>query len=202
MYCPDAFAENRPEVLSSFIRNNPLGLLITVGQDGPTANSVPFELGDDGKFRAHLARANPQLAELENGSPVLIVFQGEQSYITPSWYATKQQTGKVVPTWNYLMVQIRGTARLVHDAGWLRNQIEALTGHMEQARQEPWAVTDAPEKFIAAQLRGIVGVEVDATSIAGKWKAGQNRTEADRSGVASALSATHPVLSAATLGDA
>ena len=201
MYCPEAFAENRPEVLSAFIRTNPLGLLVSVGEEGPTANSVPFELGEDGKLRAHLARANPQLGEIDNGSPLLVIFQGEQSYITPSWYATKQQTGKVVPTWNYLMVQVRGTAQTVQNPDWLRSQIEALTHQMEHDRAEPWAVSDAPEKFIAAQLRGIVGIEISVSHMTGKWKAGQNKVEADREGVASALSATRPVLSSATMGN-
>lgn len=186
--------------MGALIRDNPLGLLITQGADGPTANAVPFELSD-GLLRAHLARANPQLADIKAGTPVLVVFQGEQSYITPSWYATKQETGKVVPTWNYLMVQVRGKAQLVEDAGWLRTQIDALTGQMEHDRPEPWAVSDAPEKFIAAQLRGIIGLEIAITDMAGKWKAGQNRNASDRAGVASALAATHPVLSATTLGE-
>lgn len=199
MYRPPAFAEDRPEVLAALIRANPLGLLISIGADGPTANAVPFELGEDGRLRAHLARANPQLAEIAGNGAVLVVFQGEESYISPSLYATKQDTGKVVPTWNYLMVQARGHARLMPDADWLRDQIDALTGHMEQDRPDPWAVSDAPETYIASQLRGIVGLEIDVTTMQGKWKAGQNRVEADRKGIADALIDTHPTLSAAAL---
>lgn len=199
MYCPPAFAENRPDVLAGLIGAHPLGLLITVGKDGPSANAVPFQLGTDGRLRAHLARANPQLAEIAEDGAVLVVFQGEQSYISPEWYATKQQTGKVVPTWNYLMVQVRGTARLMTGADWLGQQINALTDHMEHDRSEPWAVSDAPETYIASQLRGIVGLEIDVTAMQGKWKAGQNRVEADRQGVSRALGATHPALAAAAL---
>ncbi|WBU64517.1 FMN-binding negative transcriptional regulator [Paracoccus aerodenitrificans] len=201
MYCPPAFAETRPEVLKALIRSNPLGLLITAGPSGPVANPVPFQLGPDGVLRAHLARANPQLGELEAASDVLVVFQGEQSYISPGWYATKKETGKVVPTWNYLMVQARGQARLTSDAEWLRAQIGALTDLMEHDRSEPWEVSDAPESFIASQLRGIVGLEIGVTDVRGKWKAGQNRSQPDRDGVAQALGATHPGLSVAAMGD-
>ena len=194
MYRPPAFAEDRPEVLAALIRANPLGLLISTGADGPTANAVPFELGEDGRLRAHLARANPQLRDLETGAPVLVVFQGEQSYISPEWYATKQDSGKVVPTWNYLMVQARGTPRLITDADWLRGQVDALTRQMEEDRPEPWQVSDAPEKYVNAQIRGIIGVEIHITDLRGKWKAGQNKTPADRAGVAKALGPTHPAL--------
>lgn len=199
MYCPPAFAEDRPDVLAGLIGAHPLGMLITIGTDGPSANAVPFQLGTDGRLRAHLARANPQLAEIAADGTVLVVFQGEQSYISPEWYATKQQTGKVVPTWNYLMVQVRGKARLMTGADWLGDQISALTDHMEHDRSEPWAVSDAPETFIASQLRGIVGLEIDVTAMQGKWKAGQNRAEADRQGVSRALGDTHPTLAAAAL---
>ncbi|NHF74016.1 FMN-binding negative transcriptional regulator [Paracoccus xiamenensis] len=199
MYCPPAFAESRPEVMSALIRAHPLGLLITIGAEGPMANPVPMQLTETGQLRAHLARANPQLADLETGTPVLVVFQGEQSYVSPEWYATKAETGKVVPTWNYLMVQVRGTPRLTADADWLRVQIDALTQQMEETRPEPWQVSDAPEKYINAQLRGIVGVEIDITDMRGKWKAGQNRGPADREGVARALGPTHPSLADAAL---
>ena len=194
MYCPPAFAESGPEVLAALIRANPLGLLVTVGADGPVANPLPLQLTEDGRLRAHMARANPQIRDLETGAPVLVVFQGEQSYISPEWYATKQETDKVVPTWNYLMVQARGTPRLIADADWLRGQVDGLTRQMEEDRPEPWQVSDAPEKYVNAQIRGIIGVEIDITDLRGKWKAGQNKTPADRAGVAKALGPTHPAL--------
>ncbi|MBA4490489.1 FMN-binding negative transcriptional regulator [Paracoccus sp. S1E-3] len=199
MYCPTAFAESRPEVLAALIRAHPLGLLITVGTDGTVANPLPLQLTEDGRLRAHLARANPQIRDLETGAPVLVVFQGEQSYISPEWYPTKQDSGKVVPTWNYLMVQARGTPRLIADAGWLRGQVDDLTRQMENDRHAPWQVSDAPETYINAQLRGIIGMEIAITDLRGKWKAGQNKAPADRSGMAAALGPTHPALADAAL---
>lgn len=199
MYCPEAFAEDRPEELAALIRAYPLGLLVTTSPDGPVANPVPFELSPDGRsLRAHLARPNPQLDDLRRGDPVLVVFQGEQAYITPGWYATKQASGKVVPTWNYLMVQARGRPVVTEDADWLRTQIDALTAQMETGQPTPWAVTDAPEGYIRAMLRGIVGVEIAIDQVRGKWKAGQNKPAEDRAGVRQGLSASHPALAAAT----
>ncbi len=198
MYCPDEFTETRPDALAGLIRDYPLGLLVTAAVQGPTANPVPFQLTADGTgLRAHLARANPQLNDLREGGPVLVVFQGEQAYITPSNYATKAQTGKVVPTWNYLMVQARGRASLTNDADWLRAQIEALTAQMEAGRSVPWGIDDAPERYIDAMMRGIVGVEIAIDDMRGKWKASQNKSQADRAGVAAALAGTHPILAKA-----
>ncbi|MDO5705384.1 MAG: FMN-binding negative transcriptional regulator [Paracoccus sp. (in: a-proteobacteria)] len=201
MYCPAHFAETRPEALAALIAAHPLALLISTGESGLIANAVPFQMTPDRRhLRAHLARANPQLAGLD-GAQVLVVFQGEQAYITPALYAAKAETGKVVPTWNYLMVQVRGTARLTDDADWLGDQIDALTRAMEADLPQPWAVTDSPASYIAAMKRGIVGVEIDITGITGKWKASQNRPPSDRANVADALSQTHPALAAAA-GDA
>lgn len=134
-----------------------------------------------------MSRANGQWKEIAAGAPVLVVFQGENAYITPSWYATKRETGKVVPTWNYAIVQVRGTASVIDDAGWLRTQIEALTGGHEGRRPAPWSVGDAPDAFVAAQIKGIIGVEIAITEIEGKWKVSQNRPKADISRVAEAL---------------
>lgn len=199
MYCPDAFTEDRPQLLAALIRAHPLGLLITAGTEGPQANAVPFDLTPDGRqLRAHLARANPQLDDLRAGTPALVVFQGEHSYITPALYPDKATTGKVVPTWNYLMVQARGPMHVTDDATWLRDQIDALTTRMEAPAPAPWAVSDAPDPYIAAMLRGITGIEMTLTDLRGKWKAGQNRPPADRQSLAHALAPTHPALAAAT----
>lgn len=199
MYCPEAFAETRPDILAALIRDYPLGLLITSGAEGLTANPVPFQLTPDGRhLRAHLARPNPQLADLRDGGQALVVFQGEQAYITPDWYPSKAQTGKVVPTWNYLMVQARGAATVTSDADWLRDQIDALTAQMEADRDTPWSVSDAPERYIQSMLRGIVGVQIEIAQITGKWKAGQNKSAEDRAGVRQGLVASHPALAAAT----
>lgn len=193
MYQPPHFREERLEVQHALIRAHPLGLLICSGEDGPLANPVPFLLdaaaAPKGVVRAHLARANRQWQALAAGEPALAVFQGVDTYVTPSWYETKKETGKVVPTWNYAIVQVRGPVRVIEDREWLRRQITALTAQHEEGRTQPWAVTDAPEDFVAAQLKGIVGIEMTIESIEGKWKVSQNRPAPDRIGVAEGLAA-------------
>jgi len=197
MYQPPHFIESDPNVLHALIRAHSLGLLISSGSDGPVADPIPFLLdaaiGRHGRLRCHVARANPhwKLIAGQPDSSVLVVFQGAESYITPSWYQTKRETGKVVPTWNYATVQIRGRARIVEDAGWLAVQVRDLTAAHEAGRSEPWQVDDAPQRFIEAQLRGIVGIEIDIAEISGKWKVSQNRPKADRIGVAEGLE-DHP----------
>lgn len=199
MYQPPHFQETRSGVLHALIRAHPLGLLISNGPDGPVANAIPFLLDPpdpsradfppNGRLRAHLAKANPQWKLLADNpaSPVLVVFQGADSYVTPSWYETKRETGKVVPTWNYATVQVRGIVRTIEDQDWLARQITDLTASQEGRRGDPWAVTDAPAPFIQSQIKGIVGLEVDITDIRGKWKVSQNRPVADRAGVARGL---------------
>ncbi|GGG38602.1 FMN-binding negative transcriptional regulator [Chelatococcus composti] len=193
MYQPPHFREERLEIQHALIRAHPLGLLISSGEDGLLANPVPFLLdaaaAPKGVLRAHLARANRQWQALAAGQPALVVFQGVDTYITPSWYETKKETGKVVPTWNYAIVQVRGPVRVVEDREWLRRQITALTAEHESSRSEPWAVTDAPEDFVEAQLKGIIGIEMTIETIEGKWKVSQNRPLADRIGVTAGLAA-------------
>lgn len=191
MYQPPHFRETDLAVQHALIRAHPLGLLITAGAKGPVANPLPFHLdatlSEKGTLQVHLAKANRQWRDIEAGAPVLIVFQGADSYVTLSWYATKQETGKVVPTWNYAIVQVRGKARVIRDAGWLRMQVGKLTGAHEGKRSAPWEVGDAPADFVAAQLKGIIGVEIEITDIDGKWKVSQNRPEADIAGVSGGL---------------
>ncbi|MFJ6328144.1 MULTISPECIES: FMN-binding negative transcriptional regulator [unclassified Rhizobium] len=193
MYQPPLHREDDLSTQHQLIRTHPLGLLITAGGGGLIANPVPFHLNaalsPKGTLQAHVARANGQWREIADGAPVLVVFQGADTYITPSWYATKRETGKVVPTWNYAIVQVRGSARIIDDPAWLRAQIGALTGENESDRQQPWAVEDAPPEFIAAQMKGIIGIEIDIETIDGKWKVSQNRPLADRQGVAEGLGA-------------
>ena len=193
MYQPPHFVETRQDVLHGLIRSHPLGLLISNGQDGPIANAIPFlldaEAGPNGKLRAHLAKANPQWRLLADNpaSPVLVVFQGADAYVTPSWYETKRETGKVVPTWNYAIVQVRGTVKVIDDAEWIAQQISDLTLSQEGARETPWAVTDAPPSYIQSQIKGIIGLEIEIAEISGKCKVSQNRPVADRVGVAEGL---------------
>jgi transcriptional regulator len=194
MYSPPHFREDRLDVLHALIRSHPLGTLITFGAGGLTANPIPFVLDADaapnGALQGHLARANPQWRDHDPSVEALVVFQGLESYVTPSWYAEKRETGKVVPTWNYVVVQVHGPMRVIEDRDWLARQIAALTALQEEGRAEPWAVTDAPEAFVASQIKGIVGIEIPVRRIVGKWKVSQNRPEADRKGVVEGLSAS------------
>jgi len=200
MYETPHFREDDLDAQHGLVEAYPLGLLISAGTDGILANPIPFILyrgdGERGTLRCHLAKANPQWQALEADPAALVVFQGSQSYVTPSWYATKAETEKVVPTWNYAIVQVRGPARVIHDAAWLHANVSALTDQQEGRRQKPWAVTDAPEPFIAAQLKGIVGVEIPIATISGKFKVSQNRPAADRIGVAEGLAEANPEMAA------
>ncbi len=203
MYLPPAFREDRLEVQHDLIRTHPLGLLITAGPRGLLANPVPMLIypdeGELGTLRAHISRANRQWEEVATVGECLVVFQGPQDYISPSWYASKQETGKVVPTWNYCTVHVWGRPQLVEDAGWLRRQLEDLTQAQEGARPRPWRVDDAPASYIAGQMKGIVGIEIAVTRSEGKWKLSQNRSQADRSGVVAGLrqdGATHEPMAA------
>jgi transcriptional regulator len=191
MYQPPHFREDRLEVQHALIRAHPLGLLVTNGRSGLIANPVPFTLDEAaspyGTLRAHLSRANPQWRDFDPEQEALVVFQGVETYITPSWYEAKREHGKVVPTWNYAIVQAYGRMRVMDDPAWLLKQITAMTSAQEAGRPEPWAVNDAPADFLASQMKGIVGLEIEITRIEGKWKVSQNRPEADRQGVAVGL---------------
>lgn len=191
MYQPPHFREDRLEVQHELIRTHPLGLLITAGPGGLQANPIPFLVYADaterGTLRAHMARGNPQWHELDAVDECLVVFQGPQQYITPSWYPTKQQTGKVVPTWNYVTVHAWGRPRAIEDGAWLRRQVEDLTNSQEGKRPAPWLVSDAPEPYLASQFKGIVGIEIPVARIEGKWKVSQNRPAQDRVGVVAGL---------------
>ncbi|MFY8114667.1 MAG: FMN-binding negative transcriptional regulator [Rhabdaerophilum sp.] len=191
MYEPPHFRiEDRAEMLA-LIRAHPLGILVSAGEAGLMANPIPFLVQEnaDGSvsLRAHLARPNPQWRALAEAPEALVVFQGHDHYITPSWYASKREHGKVVPTWNYMLVQVRGQAIVKDDPAFVMDQISALTAQEEGVRPQPWAVTDAPEPFIAAQMRGIVGLEIPIREITGKYKLSQNRPGADLEGVVSGL---------------
>lgn len=190
MYQPALHRETRPEVMEALIQAHPFGLLISTGPEGLLANGLPFHLSGN-RLQVHIARANPQWQTLD-GQDVLVVFQGPLTYITPAFYASKKEHGKVVPTWNYAMVQVRGRARLQNDPAWLAAQIAKLTDGMEADRPAPWAVTDAPDDFIAMQMKAIVGVEIEITAMEGKWKVSQNRNEADKRGVVEGLAESHP----------
>ncbi len=192
MYLPSHFAETRPEVLHAALRDHPLGLLIT--QDAEHAldvNPIPFLLdpahGPHGTLRGHVARANPVWREARVEAETVVVFQGPQAYVSPGWYATKAETGKVVPTWNYVTVVARGALRVIDDRDWLRGLVGELTERHEAAQANPWQVSDAPPDYIDAMLKAIVGIEIELVALQGKWKVSQNRPAKDREGVAEAL---------------
>ena len=200
MYQPAHFVESRPEVLHRLVREHPFGLLVTDGASGLAANGMPFLLdvdpaGGPGVLRAHVARANPVWKEVRTDRDALIVFQGPQGYVSPAWYPSKAEHGKVVPTWNYIVVQGRGTVRFVDDPAWLRAFVGRLTDQHEAGRVAAeggrgapvWAVSDAPDEFVETMLKAIVGVEIPLSSLVGKWKMSQNRSRADRDGVAAGL---------------
>lgn len=192
MHCPSTFREERLDVLHGLITAHPLATLITAGSNGLMANLIPFTLHSGGKhgiLRAHLARGNKQLDALRESTEALVVFQGPECYVTPSWYPSKSEHGKVVPTWNYAVVQVRGKPLVIDDATWVQAQIDQMTANLENGRNHPWKVSDAPDDFIATQLKGIVGVEISVLSIEGKWKVSQNRLAMDRQGVINGLRA-------------
>lgn len=194
MYLPSHFKETRPTVLRELMRQHPLGALVVVGGGELLANHMPFEHDIDpqpyGTIRAHVARANPVWRECSPDTDALVIFQGPSAYVSPNWYPSKQASGKVVPTWNYAVVHASGPIRFVHDTHWLRALVEKLTARHEQSQPKPWKVSDAPPSFTDAQLKAIVGVEIEVTKLVGKWKNSQNRSAADRAGVAAGLHGT------------
>lgn len=193
MYIPAAFLETRLEVMHGLIRSHPLAWLITGGAGGLAATPIPFLIdpgaGANGTLRGHMARANAQWHELEGGAECLVVFQGEHGYVTPNWYPSKQETHKVVPTWNYITVQAWGKPAVIEDPVWLRRLLEDLTGAEEGQRPQPWLPSDAPEDYLAAMMQAIVGLEIPIARIEGKWKLSQNREDADRRGVIEGMGA-------------
>ena len=191
MYIPAPFREARIEEMHALMRDHPLGVLVTHEAEGLQASPLPFLFHADGSehgvLRAHLARANPHWRSLAAAGECLVIFQGADAYVTPSWYPSKAAHGRVVPTWNYATVQVRGLPRVVEDAAWLRRQLDDLTRAQEGRRARPWAVDDAPADYLAAQMRAIVGLEIAVDRIEGKWKMSQNRDAADHAGVAAGL---------------
>jgi transcriptional regulator len=191
MYLPPHFAQEEIPALHGAIRAARLATLVTLGAEGMEASHVPILLdageGPYGAIRGHIARANPQWRRVAVETPALAIFLGPDSYVSPSWYPTKQETGKVVPTWNYLAVHAYGRIEFFEDAERLRAIVTALTSLHEGKRDRPWAVTDTPADYIAAQLRGIIGFRLPIDRLEGKWKLSQNRNAADRQGVIAGL---------------
>jgi len=202
MYIPDHFAETRPAELHRIIRQHPLGMLVTHGGDGLDADHIPFELhtaaGGQGVLRAHVARANPLWRRCPAGTPVMVVFRGAEAYVSPSWYPSKHETHRQVPTWNYQVVHVHGSLAVIDDERFLRGLVARLTHTHEAAEPRPWKMGDSPPDYIDGMLRNIVGIEVAIASMTGKVKLGQNREPRDRLGAADTLEARgHEALSRA-----
>ncbi|MBZ9996136.1 FMN-binding negative transcriptional regulator [Mesorhizobium sp. BH1-1-4] len=193
MYTPPAFRDDDRDSLIATIRAARLANFVTATADGPLATPLPLFLdeteGEHGVIHGHLARANPQWRVPAIGDG-LAIFMGPDAYVTPAWYATKQETGKVVPTWNYAAVHAYGPVEFFEDADRLLEVVTRLTNLHEGARTAPWAVSDAPPDFIQSQLRGIVGLRMPVVRLEGKRKMSQNRNAADRAGVAAGLAAS------------
>ena len=191
MYLPAHFEESRVDVLHELIHAHPLGALVTLTAGGIDANHIPFEIDPApapfGTLRGHVARANPLWREFLREVEALVIFQGAGTYISPAWYPTKQETGRVVPTWNYAVVHAYGPLRVIDDKAWLRDFVTQLTNRHEAGRQAPWHVTDAPADYIDKQLGAIIGLEIPIARLVGKWKMSQNRPSQDRAGVVDGL---------------
>jgi transcriptional regulator len=184
MYIPPHFAEHRDSELHRIISCNPLGILVTNGPHGLDSNHIPFEFdpstGSRGTLRGHVARANPVWQEVATGAQVLVVFQGVDAYISPSWYPSKHETHRLVPTWNYEVVHAHGTLAIRDDEKYVRGVVGRLTRTHEAAEPVPWKMGDAPREYIDSMLRAIVGIEITLTRLVGKVKLSQNREARDR----------------------
>ena len=191
MYVPDHFRETQVAVLQAFVERHPLATLVAMTAEGLTANHIPLHAqlraGAGGLLRGHIARANSLWRELKGGAEVLAVFTGAEHYISPGAYPSKQQHGKVVPTWNYATVHVKGSIRFIDDESWLREFVVSLTDVHERGRPNRWQVSDAPPDYIASMLRAIVGFEIEISSMVGKFKGSQNRSAEDRAGVRTTL---------------
>jgi transcriptional regulator len=189
VYVPPFNAFDDESAIRAFVAVARTGWLVTVGSDAvPLATLLPVLWHDDVVIM-HMAKANPQWRAIEPGSPGLIIVSGAEAYVSPSWYASKREHGRVVPTWNYSAVHLTGAVTVHEDPEWLRSAVSALTDEHEAPRDEPWAVTDAPESYVEGQLRGIVGIALAVSRIEGKAKLSQNRSEVDRRGVVDGLRA-------------
>lgn len=191
MYIPPQFAVSQPEVLHRIIREHPLGALVTQGPEGLDADHIPFEFdpgaGALGTLSAHVARSNPLWQRCPSGSQVMVIFRGAEAYISPSWYPSKHEAHRQVPTWNYEVVHAHGTLTVRDDERFVRGMVGRLTRRHEADEPKPWKMSDAAPEFIDGLLRHIVGIEIAITSLVGKAKLGQNREARDRLGAADAL---------------
>ncbi len=207
MYIPKHFDEPRIDVMQTLIREYPLATLVTLSADGLNANHIPLHWVEEsgspyGCLRGHIARSNPLWMDFDQQTEVLAVFQAENTYISPSWYASKPQTGKVVPTWNYAAVHAYGTLRVIDDPAWIRRQLQAMTDEFEAGFPEPWSVADAPADFTERLITQIIGIEISVTRLQGKWKVSQNQPPENQNSVIKALRESGQSAMASLVADA
>ena len=194
MNVSNQFKETDIDILQELIKSNSLGTWITSKEDELEVNHIPFILdeaqGKYGVLRGHVSIANPVWKSLPTAKQSIVVFQGPQAYITPSWYASKQEHGKVVPTWNYVVVHAHGRPSAIRDEAWLLDHLSALTDYYESTQAQPWKVSDAPENYINKMQKAIVGIEIPIESLVGTWKTSQNKNQPDKAGIIEGLRAS------------
>ncbi|MEX1221129.1 MAG: FMN-binding negative transcriptional regulator [Idiomarina sp.] len=195
MHVPKQFKEDDKQKLQQYIRDYGFGVLVVADAQGIEANHIPFHLSTGGVesyglLQGHVARSNPIWQRLASGAQVLAIFQGPDAYVSPGWYATKAETGRVVPTWNYLAIHVQGNARIIEDANWLKQHLHQLTNQHEAAMKQPWSVDDAPADYTDRLMQAIVGIEIEIESLTGKLKASQNQPEHNRVTVKTGLEDT------------
>ena len=191
MYIPAHFAIEQPSQMQAIIEQHPLGALVTWGADGLDANHIPFEFdptqGSLGLLTAHVARANPVWQQCKDGAEVLVIFRGNESYISPNWYPSKHETHRQVPTWNYEVVHVHGRLSVMDEERFVRGVVARLTRTHESSEPKPWKMGDSAPEYIDGMLKAIVGIEVAITRMEGKAKLSQNREPRDRLNAAQTL---------------
>ena len=191
MYIPAHFLIKNPQDIHTIIQEHPLGALVTLGPDGLDANHIPFEFdptqGAHGLLTAHVARANPVWEQCQDGADVLVIFRGNESYISPNWYPSKHETHRQVPTWNYEVVHVHGRLTVMDEEKFVRRVVARLTREHEASELRPWKMGDSPPEYIDGMLRAIVGIEIEIKRIEGKAKLSQNRETRDRLNAADTL---------------
>jgi len=190
MHIPSKFKQKNDSQLKNIIKEYSFATLVTYSQSGIDATHLPVILRDiEGKdvIQAHIAKANKLWQSVKSGSKVLLIFNGPNCYISPNYYPTKKDSGKAVPTWNYVAVHVKGNISFIHDEQWLRNMIDNLTNMHESNQEIPWSISDAPDSYIKKMLSAIVGIEISIDSIDGQWKLSQNQPDINKLGVVQAL---------------
>jgi len=192
LYTPSSFQQEDINECKKLIANSPLATVVALNDNQIQAHHLPLKWvetdSEEHLLEGHIAIANPLHKQVMSGSPVLVIFHGPDAYVSPSWYPSKAKNPKVVPTWNYMTVHVRGEINFIQDAAWKLGMLERITNKMESKVSESWKISDAPSDYIQKQLNGIIGIKVGVDSIEGKWKLSQNKSIEDRKGVIEGLS--------------